>query len=256
MEVWTVVGYGFFLGWVGMNMGGILAYALGKFEQEILHLLVFMTVGALYTIVFSQILPESLALGGFGMTIIGFALGALFAFWLESFSHHFHLPAHSKKWDAFMKSGFLLAIAIGFHNFPSGIALGSTLTHSPSLAHGLSIALMLHNVPEGIALGIPLVLAEIGVFAFFLISTLVAIPIGLGAYAGSLFGHAVPGSVSLLLGFSIGTILYVTYAEIFLPLWEKEKRKGLGIITLLVGGILAYFFLALLHLFPAPHHGW
>ncbi|MBE3553705.1 MAG: ZIP family metal transporter [Thermicanus sp.] len=170
MEVWTVVGYGFFLGWVGMNMGGILAYALGRLDEAFLHLFVFMTVGALYTIVFSQILPESLALGGFGMTIIGFALGALFAFWLESFSHHLPLPAHSGKWETFMKSGFLLAMAIGFHNFPSGVALGSTLTHSPSLAHSLSIALMLHNVPEGIALGIPLVLAEIGAFAFFLIS--------------------------------------------------------------------------------------
>lgn len=253
VELWNVVLYGFFLGWVGMNIGGLLAYLMGRGEPQILHLFVFMMIGALYTIVFGQILPESLHIGGFRMTIGGFLIGAIFAFWLESTSHHLHFSPASEQWETFMKSGLLLSIAIGIHNFPSGIALGSVLTQTPSLADGLSIALMLHNIPEGIALGLPLVMAKIRFGSFLLISTMVAIPIGLGAISGLIFGQVIPGAVSLMLSFSIGTILYVTFAEIFLPVWIQEERKGLSILSLVAGCIFAYLFFALLHHLPHPH---
>lgn len=253
MDFWSMILYGYFLGWAGMNIGGILAYVLGKADPVILHLFVYMTTGALYSIVFTQVLPESLLLGGLGMTLLGFLIGSFFAMWLQSSSHHLHTYLPIGKQKAFLKSGLLLAVAIGLHNFPSGIALSSALIQSPALAHGLSIALMLHNVPEGVALGLPLVLSQIGFPAFLLLSTLVALPIGIGSFAGLFFGEASPGLISLFLGFSIGTILYITFAEIFLPLWKEEKRKEVGLFTFLAGGAFAYLFFAFLHQFASFH---
>src|SRR5690606_30416891 len=87
-----------------------------------------------------------------------------------------------------MKSSFILAISIAVHNFPEGLALGSSFLTMSDLAPMLSIAMLLHNIPEGLALAIPLKINKVTPNKLMLYTMLIGIPTGIGAFIGAWLG--------------------------------------------------------------------
>ena len=48
------------------------------------------------------------------------------------------------------------ALAIGFHNFPEGLATFVATLSDPTVGIALAVAIAIHNVPEGLCVAIPL----------------------------------------------------------------------------------------------------
>ena len=50
------------------------------------------------------------------------------------------------------RTGLLIGLSIGTHNFPEGVALGTAYVAAGALAGWLGLALLmgLHNIPEGV----------------------------------------------------------------------------------------------------------
>ncbi|WP_432359752.1 ZIP family metal transporter [Sporosarcina sp. UB5] len=79
-----------------------------------------------------------------------------------------------------------MALIISIHNLPMGIVLGAGDESEFGIA--LLRALILHNVPEGMILFTLLFIAGFSTYMLFLISIIVAVPVGLGAFIGELIG--------------------------------------------------------------------
>ena len=55
-----------------------------------------------------------------------------------------------------VRMGMFLALAIGIHNFPEGIATFMAGLTDPTLAIPIAVAIAIHNIPEGIAVSVPI----------------------------------------------------------------------------------------------------
>lgn len=57
--------------------------------------------------------------------------------------------------ERLLRLGLLVAIGIGLHNFPEGMATFAGALKSLRLGIAIAVAIGLHNIPEGVAVGIP-----------------------------------------------------------------------------------------------------
>ncbi|QGQ96615.1 hypothetical protein EHS13_17895 [Paenibacillus psychroresistens] len=133
--------WGFIIGGGGIGIGGLAAYFLLYLHRVILPLLIISAVGMIFTLVLFEIVPESIQLGGIFLTFIGITTGYILAKQIDRLFHRIIIITNDPRKDIYIRSGIVLTFAIALHNFPSGIALGSSL--------------------EGITLGIPFVLSRI-----------------------------------------------------------------------------------------------
>lgn len=234
--------WGLIIGGSGIGVGGLAAYFLLYIHRVILPLLIISAVGMIFTLVVFEILPESILLGGAFFTFMGITIGFIMAKQMDRLTHQIIIITNDPRKDSYIRSGIILTFAIALHNFPSGIALGTSLVSTPELAKALSTTMLVHAIPEGIALGIPFVLSKISPFAIIMTALFIALPTGIGTFIGYMFGTLFPIILSLMLGLSIGTILYVTYFEILKPEWKKAQALH-GFLGLLFGICLGAFYI-------------
>jgi ZIP family zinc transporter len=72
--------------------------------------------------------------------------------------HEMHLveDMDKKKVKQLKRMGVMMALAIGIHNFPEGMATFTSAMVSPEIAIPIAIAIAIHNIPEGIAVSVPI----------------------------------------------------------------------------------------------------
>jgi len=227
--------YGLAIGGTGMGIGGFIAYFIRNIGNNKIPVLVNMAIGITYSLLFLEIVPESLKIGGVFFTVVGLVLGFIFANQMEHFFDRVIIITSEPRKDIYLRSGILLAIAVSIHNLPTGIALGSSLYLSQEIAQNLAITMVLHTMPEGIAVGIPLALADFSLFSIMKSALIVAIPTGIGTFIGYIFGMILPFVLSLSLGIAVGTIFVVSYSDIIKPSWND-----IGIIKGILGLIIGF----------------
>jgi ZIP family zinc transporter len=54
------------------------------------------------------------------------------------------------------KTGLFVALGLGIHNFPEGMASFATALSDPELGVAIAIAIAIHNIPEGLAVSAPI----------------------------------------------------------------------------------------------------
>ena len=63
---------------------------------------------------------------------------------------------HPETQSRLKKMGIFMALAIGIHNFPEGLATFISALDDPTVGVAIAIAIALHNIPEGIAVSVPI----------------------------------------------------------------------------------------------------
>jgi len=203
---------GAFASAIGIGVGGGLAWIM-KGVQHGFNFIYALCTGLIIGLLFLEMIPESIKLGGWFVLMTGVAAGLLLFIYIHRLMNKITIITDSHQKDIFVRSGVLLTISIAIHNFPVGISLGTTIgTDFGSL---MLTTLVLHNIPEGIIIFTPLFLAGFGFLTWFLFTTVTALPIAIGSLVGRSFNIGMPFLLAFMINIAIAIIFIVAIKEIF-----------------------------------------
>ena len=110
---------------------------------------------------------------------------------------------------------------------------------------GLTMAIVigLHNIPEGMAVAVPLVSGGMSKWRSVLITALTGFPTILGAIIGFTVGAMGPAALALSLSFASGAMLYVVFGELLpesILMWQSKLPAAATIAGMLTGMVIIY----------------
>lgn len=241
MEIIKATLLGLITGVSGTLAGGLIVlYRFSNSLSKQSWLLGF-SGGIMAAVVFFDLWPEAWGYGGFYPTI----LGTLIGMWLVQYFDKILalIPWYQRrKYSKLTRVGILLGVGIGAHNFPEGVALGTTFIANQELKKWLGLALImaLHNITEGVVMTSAFKLAKIGLAKIILALVIVEIPMAFGGTVGAILGKLSPWMISLSLGFAGGAMVLLVVKEL-LPMARRLAGiiwVGSGLIVGTLTGIL------------------
>lgn len=152
-------------------IGSLMAFFTRATNTRFLSGALGLSAGVMIYVSFMEMIPEALAnlksvyaedIATIYMLIAffgGMGLIALIDFLIPSDEnpHEFHhIEEIGLKSDKLKRTGFMLALAIGIHNFPEGMATFVAALDGFDVAIPIVIAIAIHNIPEGIAVSVPI----------------------------------------------------------------------------------------------------
>ena len=214
----TAIGFG--VGIAGTGLGGLSGLFFPGLSPSGQGGLLSLSSGVMLGVVFWDLYPEFWRLGpayGLGGFLAGLAFILLVrGFWGREERRRPERNGEScETFAKFTRTGVLLGIGIGAHNFPEGVAVGTVFVQAPfsRLWWGLALLMAVHNIPEGLAMTAALKLGRTGwrkiIYALLLVKPQWALAFFgglLGRFrAGELLclglccrGHVSPGLLELL----------------------------------------------------------
>lgn len=134
------------------------------------------------------------------------------------------------------RTGTMLALAIGIHNFPEGIATFVSALDGIELALPIVIAVSIHNIPEGIAVFVPIYHSTGNRRKALIYTILSGLAEPAGALAGILFLMPFwsPQVNAVCLAAVSGIMVYISFDEL-LPGAERHGHHHAAIIGVIFG---------------------
>lgn len=245
------------------GIGSLIAFLAKKTNTRFLSVSMGLSAGVMIYVSFMELMPESVRefsqiySEGMAQTFMlaSFFLGIILIALIdrlvpeEENPHEIHtMEPHDVKGKSRLKrTGVLMALAIGIHNFPEGLATFTTSLTSMDIALPIVFAIAIHNIPEGIAVSVPIYHAtgsrkKAFWYSFFS---------GLSEPVGALFGFLFllpfwsPQINAFLLSFVSGIMVYISFDEL-LPGTEKYGHHHLGIFGVVLGMLVMGLSLILL----------
>lgn len=143
-----------------------------------------------------------------------------------------------------IKAGLIMLLAIAFHNFPEGMAIGATGAAATETGVLVAIIIAVHNIPEGMAISAPLASGGMGAWKTIGLTTLAGAATVIGAVIGILVGGISLVATGICMGLAGGAMLYVTFCEI-LPQATLMEEGRVPAVSMLIGIICAMLFVYL-----------
>ncbi|MFO8110710.1 MAG: ZIP family metal transporter [Thermoplasmata archaeon] len=222
--------------------------ALKKIQDNILSILLGASAGTIASISVLDLIPNTTDEGTF-FRYAGDLLGTGIIGVLDvKFPHrHFSLSKDGiGRHGRYPKTGILLSIGIALHNLPEGVAIGASFMVSFQVGLPLTFSIVVHNFPEGIAVVVTMYVGGVKSTKIMLITALVDVPIGIGAFIGFKLGAVSPLAMSISLGFAAGAVLYIVFDELIPDALCKATRH-IAIIGILFGILIGIMFIELLY---------
>lgn len=250
-EIWIAVALTAFAG-LATGLGGLISMFAKRTSTRFLAFALGLSAGVMTYISFMELLPQAYDafLPMFGergasvrMLLAFFGGIALIAVidWLipeDENPHEAHtLDELTQPGNHHMKrTGIMLALAIGIHNFPEGMATFVAALDGLDVALPIVAAIAIHNIPEGIAVYVPIYNSTGSrrkALRYTFVSGL-AEPVG--ALAGMLFllpfWSATVNAVCLAA--VAGIMVYISFDEL-LPGAERHGHHHMAIIGVVAG---------------------
>ena len=218
----------FTAGVLGTLLGGILGLKIDPKSTKSLSLLLSFSAGMMISMVCFDLMPEALEHGGLLVAVLGCAAGILVLLKFDGVFHHHHdqdkeelddlhhhhevfEKADSHKW---VQLGVMMIGSVALHNFPEGMAIGSSTLVELRTGLMMAFLLLLHNLPEGMGMIVPLRSGGISKPKALLLVAMSGITTLLGGVTGVLVGSISPAVIGFTLALAAGCMLYVVYYEI------------------------------------------
>ncbi|MDD2480308.1 MAG: zinc transporter ZupT [Victivallaceae bacterium] len=156
--------------------------------------------------------------------------------------HHQHHHPHNKR---LLRSGMFLALAIGLHNFPEGIATFVAALKEPAMGISIAVAIAIHNIPEGITVSVPIYYATGSRKKAFFWSFASGLAEPVGALLAWLFimPFLTETLLSVLFSAVAGIMVFISFDEL-LPLAKEYGEHHLSIYGLIAGMLVMALSLA------------
>lgn len=231
------------------GIGSAIAYFIKKPKITYLSFSLGVSAGVMIYISFMELLPEaSETIGEFwGLAAFFMGIGVIGLIDMlipePENPHEFagiDEPAVVHKENSrLMRTGLFMALAIGIHNFPEGLATFASALGNLKLGVFIAIAIAIHNIPEGIAVSVPIFYATGNKNKAFFYSFLSGVSEPVGAIVGYLIlmPFLTAGVLAGLMAFVAGVMIYISLDEL-LPM---AHRYGHG--HLVIAGIVTGMFI-------------
>lgn len=229
---------GFMVGIIGTVLGGVAALKVPARTGRQQSMLLGISGGIMTAVVLWDLWPEAIALQRFsavggGLFGVGFILVAGFVMARQ----------HREGLNRLTRTGLLMGLGIGFHNFPEGLAVGTLRTTADSWRDwaGMAGLMAAHNVPEGVVVAASLRMGKVAVYKILAALFLVELPMAMGALLGGVIVGISQRFVAASLGFASGAMISLVMKEM-LPMGRELSTSrstawGFG-VGLLLGGVL------------------
>lgn len=236
---------------MGTGIGALLSLLPQARETRFLAGALGFSAGVMLYVSFLDLMPQAMAdladiypdrltnlytvLAFFG----GIAIIALIDFLVpdEDNPHEYNHVEHPVSSGARSKrTGIMLALAIGIHNFPEGMATFISALDGASVAIPIVVAITLHNIPEGIAVSVPVYNATGSRRKALVWSILSGLAEPIGAVVGMLFLLPLwtPVMNAVLLAGVAGVMVYISLDEL-LPGAESYGHHHITVTFLILG---------------------
>ena len=130
-----------------------------------------------------------------------------------------------------LKTGIIVSI---------GLAIGSGFEASMRLGLGLAIAICLHDIPEGISMAVPMKNGGMSKTKVIFYVILSGITTGIGAFFGAIVGSISQAVIAICLSFAAGAMLYIVSGEL-IPESNKLYKGRMSAIGNMIGFIIGIF---------------
>ena len=145
------------------GIGSLIALLSKKTDTRFLSASLGLSAGVMIYVSFMELMPESVKLlsgiyseqkASVYMLLaffIGIGLIALIDFLVpeDENPHEIHSSQGNEK--KLKRTGIMMALAIGIHNFPEGLATFTSALTNLEIAIPIVFAIAIHNIPEGVA---------------------------------------------------------------------------------------------------------
>ena len=217
------------------GFGALLAFVAKADNKRLLSWALGLSAGVMVYISFMEMLPEAISSLGkhfsgktgswYGLASFFFGIGFIaFIDWLVPESQNPHENHHMvgmaaperKDRHKLKRQGLLLALAIGIHNFPEGMATFVSALDGWDIALPIVLAIAIHNIPEGIAVSVPIYQATGSRSRAIKYSLLSGLAEPVGALVGGLIliPFWTPAVNGLILAAVAGIMVYISFDEL------------------------------------------
>ena len=239
--------FSFISGVIGTSLGGIIGLVIGKKNTKNMIFVLSFACGVMISVVFFDLIPEAQELTNTLFSLLGLISGILIIMLLNFIidkvakKHNVSsiLTVHIKalKNNNMLKAGWVMFFAIAIHNFPEGMAIGTSIEHNTTLGITLSILMALHDIPEGISISLPLIGGGMKKSKALFLTALSGTVTILGAILGAFLGGLNNYITAFALAFAGGAMLYVSFGEI-LPETILEDNENYPTLFCMFGIII------------------
>jgi len=199
------------------------------------------SAGVMLHVSFVELLQGGIESAGFMPAHVAFFVGMAVMFAIDVLIPHDYLGQEEHagvgmRSSNLLKTGLFVALGIGIHNFPEGMAAFAGALDNPSLGIAIAVAIAIHNIPEGLAVAAPIYAATGNrrrAFAYSFLSGL-AEPVGAGLAALILM----PWLTQALLGYvlaGVGGIMVFISLDELVPVARSFGHEHLAITGVIIG---------------------
>ncbi|WP_326911121.1 ZIP family metal transporter [Sedimentibacter sp. MB31-C6] len=227
---------GFIIGGIGTCIGGILSILIYKPSDRAISGLLSYAAGIMLAIISFDLMPKAYEIGGFFIVTLGLAIGLIIIFIAERMIPSNKFKKYRGKNLSYIKMSMIIIISLSLHNFPEGVAIGSSSFYSSELGIKIGILIAAHNIPEGMSVGIPLKMAGSNPLSIIILTLLTGLPTAFGAVLGAILGGISDYFIAFCLSAAASSMLYVS-ANKLIPEANILHQGKSSAIFLLIGFI-------------------
>jgi len=140
-------------------IGSLLGLVTRKLSNRFFSFILGFTAGVMIGVSFLELLPSGIEEIGFVAANLAFFMGFGLIFLVDRFIPHEYVGQKDgidEKTDKrLLRTGLFVALGIGIHNFPEGMATFYSALVDFRLGIAIAVAIAIHNIPEGLAVSIP-----------------------------------------------------------------------------------------------------
>ncbi len=142
------------------TFGSLIGLAVRKPGATFMGFTLGFSAGVMILVSFVELLQGSIATIGFLSAHAAFFVGMIIFFIIDNVVPHEyigHEELHSKgSTESLKRTGLMVALGIGVHNFPEGLATFAGTMEDLQLGLAIAVAIAVHNIPEGLAVSAPI----------------------------------------------------------------------------------------------------
>src|SRR6185312_6885211 len=216
--------------------------------------MVSLSVGILLSTSLLHALPEAFESKAAPQTLFATLLGGLLAFFLlEKFailrhSHHYegdsHHHEHGHDAHEAGKSGWMILIGDGLHNFTDGILIAAAFLANPNLGLITGLAIIAHEIPQEIGDFIVLLNAGFTRARAYLYNFLCSLLAVLGGLVGYFTLEAATAWIPYVLVFASSGFIYIAVSDLMPQMQRRATlRETIPQVLLIALGVGIVLFL-------------